>query len=42
MKNVHAAAQAGYSSEASTYARGRPEYPGELAGWLRNRLGVVA
>ena len=40
MSDVHAAAQAGFSSEATTYARGRPEYPGELVAWLRDKLAL--
>jgi SAM-dependent methyltransferase len=40
MSDVHAAAQAGYTSEAATYVRGRPEYPAALVGWLRARLGL--
>ena len=42
MSDIHAAAQAGYSGEATTYARGRPEYPGELAAWLRDKLALGA
>ena len=40
MSDVHAAAQAGFSREATTYARGRPEYPGELVAWLRDKLAL--
>lgn len=37
---VHSAAQQGFTKEAQTYARGRPEYPAELAGWLTGTLGL--
>jgi SAM-dependent methyltransferase len=36
--HVHDAAQRGYTSEASTYERGRPEYPVALDAWLRDTL----
>ncbi|WP_077036228.1 class I SAM-dependent methyltransferase [Pelomonas sp. KK5] len=42
MKDVHAAAQQGYAVDAGRYARGRPEYPAALEGWLRERLGLQA
>jgi SAM-dependent methyltransferase len=35
---VHSAAQKGFTNEAATYARGRPDYPAELQGWLRETL----
>ncbi len=35
---VHAAAAAGFSAGAATYAAGRPEYPTEIEGWLRDDL----
>jgi SAM-dependent methyltransferase len=35
---VHAAAAAGFSAGAATYAAGRPEYPAEVEGWLRDDL----
>ena len=38
---IHQAAREGYAVDAKSYARGRPEYPAELAGWLANELGVV-
>ena len=38
--NVHTAARQGYAKEAASYARGRPEYPPELAGWMRDVLGT--
>jgi SAM-dependent methyltransferase len=42
MTDVHAAAQHGFSNEAQTYVRGRPEYPVALASWLRGELGLAA
>ena len=38
--DVHSAATKGYTLEAPTYERGRPEYPTELTGWLRTKLGL--
>ncbi len=35
---VHDAALHGFSREAASYARGRPEYPAELGGWLKDTL----
>jgi SAM-dependent methyltransferase len=35
---VHAAAQTGFNVDASRYARGRPDYPAEVTGWLRDSL----
>lgn len=35
---MHAAAQQGYTKEADTYARGRPDYPAELSHWLKDVL----
>jgi SAM-dependent methyltransferase len=35
---VHAAAAAGFSAGAAAYAAGRPEYPSEVEGWLREDL----
>jgi len=37
---VHAAARQGFAKEAQAYARGRPEYPAALAGWLAGTLGL--
>ncbi|KAF1011208.1 MAG: putative methyltransferase [Pseudomonas fluorescens] len=42
MNDVHKAARQGFSTEAGTYAQGRPDYPGELAGWLSNALQITA
>ena len=37
MSKTHAAV-AGFETDADRYARGRPDYPSEVAGWLRERL----
>ena len=42
MTEVHTAALQGFSAEAQTYARGRPEYPPEILHWLAAALGVAA
>ena len=34
MTSIHHAARAGFSAEAQTYARGRPEYPADVLPWL--------
>lgn len=39
---IHAAARQGFSAEAQTYSRGRPEYPNDVLPWLANELGVAA
>ncbi|AHL35202.1 SAM-dependent methyltransferase [Pseudomonas brassicacearum] len=41
MANIQKAAQIGYSSQAHTYAKGRPDYPSELRAWLEEELGLV-
>jgi SAM-dependent methyltransferase len=41
MSEIHAAAQLGFSREAQTYARGRPDYPAALLPWLTDDLGVA-
>jgi SAM-dependent methyltransferase len=41
MTKIHIAAQKGYSVEAQTYARGRPEYPSDILPWLKGNLGVT-
>ncbi|PLQ00554.1 class I SAM-dependent methyltransferase [Cupriavidus pauculus] len=41
MTTIHHAAAQGFSSQADTYARGRPEYPAELGTWLRDTLGLA-
>ena len=38
--DVHAAAQQGFTRQAEAYRRGRPGYPPELQGWLRDTLGL--
>ena len=40
MANIQKAAQIGFSSQAHTYAKGRPSYPGELVSWLREALEI--
>ena len=40
MTGVHASAQQGFSTQAATYAQGRPNYPRQLTGWLMDVLGV--
>ncbi len=39
-EHVHSAAQRGFTEQAATYARGRPDYPDALAGWLTGQLGL--
>lgn len=36
--SIHAAAETGFSTDAARYARGRPDYPAEIDGWLRETL----
>ncbi|SAK74615.1 class I SAM-dependent methyltransferase [Caballeronia ptereochthonis] len=38
--DVHRAAVEGYTANAESYVRGRPDYPPELAGWLVDALGL--
>lgn len=40
MADIHAAANEGYAARSDTYVSGRPGYPPEVAGWLRDVLGV--
>ncbi|MDQ0121215.1 SAM-dependent methyltransferase [Pseudomonas lini] len=40
MADIQKVAQLGYSSQASTYAKGRPSYPIELQAWLRDALDI--
>ena len=42
MPPVHRSAAEGYAAGAGTYAQGRPDYPAEVDGWLRNDLGIGA
>jgi SAM-dependent methyltransferase len=37
---IHPIAAAGFSSGASTYERGRPDYPADVVAWLAQRLGL--
>jgi phospholipid N-methyltransferase len=37
---VHSAAIQGFGNAAQVYARGRPDYPEELATWLRENLDL--
>ncbi|MGO4280954.1 class I SAM-dependent methyltransferase [Cupriavidus sp. RAF20_2] len=41
MTAIHNAAAQGFAAQADTYARGRPEYPAELAHWLHDTLGLA-
>ncbi len=41
MAEVHIAAQQGFTKEAQAYARGRPEYPPALVGWLTGPMGLA-
>jgi SAM-dependent methyltransferase len=36
--SIHATAEAGFGANAARYARGRPDYPAEVDGWLRDTL----
>ncbi len=40
MTDIHDAAQRGFSREALTYERGRPEYPAALESWLTRDLWI--
>ena len=37
---VHATAQSGFDADAARYARGRPDYPAEVSGWLTDTLDL--
>jgi SAM-dependent methyltransferase len=41
MTVVHKAAQVGFSTQAGTYTQGRPDYPGEISGWLATTLKIA-
>jgi len=40
MSAIHRTALKGFSAEAQSYARGRPEYPAEVLRWLTDNLNV--
>lgn len=42
MTGVHTSAQQGFSTQAVTYAQGRPDYPRQLTGWLTEALRISA
>ena len=42
MSELHDAARRGFSGEAQTYERGRPEYPAAMGRWLTDDLGIGA
>ncbi|WP_439862401.1 class I SAM-dependent methyltransferase [Pseudomonas antarctica] len=42
MTGVHTSAQQGFSTQAVTYAQGRPDYPRQLTGWLADTLHINA
>ncbi len=39
-QHVHHSAAQGYTADADSYVRGRPDYPPELAQWLVETLGL--
>lgn len=39
-RRIHAAARDGFGADAAAYARGRPDYPGALLGWLEADVGA--
>jgi len=41
MTKLHLTAANGFTAGAGAYAAGRPEYPAELDGWLRDALGLA-
>ncbi len=41
MTNLHPSVAEGFAAGAATYATGRPGYPTELDGWLRDALGLA-
>jgi ubiquinone/menaquinone biosynthesis C-methylase UbiE len=40
MSNIHHAAAEGYAAMATSYSRGRPDYPPQVNDWLRNDLAL--
>jgi len=41
MTNLHPSAAGGFEAGAAAYAAGRPGYPAEIDGWLREALGLA-
>ena len=41
MTDLHRAAAQGFEAGATRYSAGRPDYPAELDGWLRDALGLA-
>jgi SAM-dependent methyltransferase len=39
---IHRSASEGFAAKADHYARGRPDYPDDIVGWLQRRLGLAA
>lgn len=42
MTGVHTSAQQGFSTQAVTYAQGRPDYPRQITAWLTDALHIDA
>ena len=40
--SIHHAAAEGYQANADRYVKGRPDYPPEIATWLRDTIGLHA
>ena len=38
--SIHATAQTGFDADAARYARGRPDYPAEVSGWLTDSIDL--
>jgi len=41
MTKLHHVAAEGFAAAAAAYAAGRPEYPAEIGGWLRDAVGLA-
>ena len=39
---IHGSAETGYSKASNNYVSGRPDYPTEVGGWLRNEIDLCA
>ena len=39
---IHPSAQTGFAAQAAAYAKGRPDYPWQVAGWLTADIGLHA